>query len=501
MQLKNSLTRTQILSLCLFNLVNAVLLFRHEMWRDEAQFWLIVQSSEGLLDLWEKSAIEVRPLGWFLSLYVLSFFVDNFDAIKALTLVSYAIFSLSIVRIFPRVRSHFLVLTTFPVFGGYFVLSQDYGFGLALLFSALLFHHKSSRLKLLVLGIAANVNVFCLILGALGGAQILRHELGSRGRIPGTKKKLTLVAASLVWFVLQMASAFTIGRSRANPYNNEDAIQSLTDFRQAVITFFRLSFPLTGVPFGDHRGGAGLSVLGAVAGGLVILFLFRALGPKIFAFVFIAWLMFFLVFSFGYSHYWWHWGYGWPTIIFAIALAKTEQTSTDRGDILSVGRGGAHRNSNEGFEKVFLGLWIGSFIGIANNPTPINVSNYRYSGAQEAAAVLSTECPPGDCYLVGTSDYASTVSGYLDGEPIFYVSTGRFATYIDWLEPRARSIQPEEDLIAGASALSLVEERSTFFILPNESYPNFQSDCFSELYRGDVAVWRDEVWVVVEYTC
>lgn len=50
----------------------AVLLARHEMWRDELQAWLLARDSAGLTDLWANTRYEGHPLTWHLLLFPLA---------------------------------------------------------------------------------------------------------------------------------------------------------------------------------------------------------------------------------------------------------------------------------------------------------------------------------------------------------------------------------------------------------------------------------------------
>ena len=57
-----------LLALALFALLLAVLLGRHEMWRDELQAWMLARDSESVTELWRNARYEGHPLLWHLLL-------------------------------------------------------------------------------------------------------------------------------------------------------------------------------------------------------------------------------------------------------------------------------------------------------------------------------------------------------------------------------------------------------------------------------------------------
>ncbi len=55
-----------------FIAIGAAAMAGHEMWRDEAQAWLLAKDQTSLAGVIQASRYEKHPLGWFLVLFVLS---------------------------------------------------------------------------------------------------------------------------------------------------------------------------------------------------------------------------------------------------------------------------------------------------------------------------------------------------------------------------------------------------------------------------------------------
>ncbi len=60
--------KSNIFLIFIYILITIILLFHHEIWRDEAQAWCIVRDL-GLIDIFKMSRIEGHPILWYLLLY------------------------------------------------------------------------------------------------------------------------------------------------------------------------------------------------------------------------------------------------------------------------------------------------------------------------------------------------------------------------------------------------------------------------------------------------
>ena len=126
------------LFMCLIFVASAALLMRrHEMWRDEIQTWLLIRDVGSFREILSYLKYELHPFLWYTLVYPLKFITKNPEIMKPLHLLiactsvylfcSYAPFS--------RLNKIFFIFGYFPFFE-YGVISRNYS--LVLLFSFLL---------------------------------------------------------------------------------------------------------------------------------------------------------------------------------------------------------------------------------------------------------------------------------------------------------------------------------------------------------------------------
>jgi hypothetical protein len=142
----------------------------HEMWRDEAQAWMIALASKTPLDVWKNTAQEGHPPTWHFLLWLLKSIGAPIESMQVL----HALLGTSAVYVFCRhSRFHWLEKIAFCL--GYFILyewtivSRNYTGGVLFLFLALAnFRHRNSETAIssmkffLPLAISGLFNVFSL---------------------------------------------------------------------------------------------------------------------------------------------------------------------------------------------------------------------------------------------------------------------------------------------------------------------------------------------------
>lgn len=161
-----------ILITVLYGLLLAFIMSHHELWRDEAQAWLISAASNSLMDILNNTRYEGHPPLWFIVMWPFTYF-DNPNWIKVPHfLLSIAVCFL-VVRYapFPRYVTVMLVFSYF-FFYEYAVISRNYQLGVLGMvgFLATLPKAKDNPWwAVLFLSIAATANVFALIISLLLG--------------------------------------------------------------------------------------------------------------------------------------------------------------------------------------------------------------------------------------------------------------------------------------------------------------------------------------------
>lgn len=114
----------------------AVLIFlvRHDMWRDEAQLWLISKASTSPWDLVMRTSHEIRPLGWFTICWLVSRVTSHKEVLKIINwLVSLAMATVVAYLLPMRREFQILFLGGFLILVGYSSISEDYMLGTLLL--------------------------------------------------------------------------------------------------------------------------------------------------------------------------------------------------------------------------------------------------------------------------------------------------------------------------------------------------------------------------------
>jgi len=126
------------LFMCLIFVASAALLMpRHEMWRDEMQAWLLIRDVGSFWELLGHLKNELHPFLWYALLYPLKFVTRNPEIMKPLHLLiaSTAVYIFCRNAPFSRLNKQLFIFGYFPFFE-YGVIARDYA--LVLLFSFLL---------------------------------------------------------------------------------------------------------------------------------------------------------------------------------------------------------------------------------------------------------------------------------------------------------------------------------------------------------------------------
>ena len=109
---------------------NAIRLFRHAMWRDELQAFMVAAASNTPLDLFAKLKYEGHPGLWHLLLWVVTRFTTDPVAMQVLHLVIALGVWVLVWRLSPfRPVGKLLLLLSYYLFWEYFVVSRGYALG------------------------------------------------------------------------------------------------------------------------------------------------------------------------------------------------------------------------------------------------------------------------------------------------------------------------------------------------------------------------------------
>ena len=149
----------------------------HELWRDEAESWLIARDSSSLPELFRHVRYEGHPGLWFAVLFVLSRVTTSLVAMQLLHLgiAAAVVWTFARYAPFSPLQRVLFAFGYFPLYE-YAVVSRDYGLGVLFLFGACaVIGAKPRRFSVLVilLALAPQANIFAAILGFALGLVVL----------------------------------------------------------------------------------------------------------------------------------------------------------------------------------------------------------------------------------------------------------------------------------------------------------------------------------------
>jgi hypothetical protein len=193
------------LFMCLiFVAAAALLIVRHEMWRDEIQAWLLVRDVGSFWELLSRLKNELHPFLWYTLLYPLKFVTRNPEIMKPLHLLiaSTTVFFFCRNAPFSRLNKLLFIFGYFPFFE-YGIIARDYS--LILLFSVLLALMYTSELvsptnsKTRLYGITAILFLICQthLFGIIMGG-IFAFLLARDAFLRGERRKLLPLLGFLV---------------------------------------------------------------------------------------------------------------------------------------------------------------------------------------------------------------------------------------------------------------------------------------------------------------
>jgi hypothetical protein len=204
---------------------NAIRLFRHAMWRDELQAFMVAAASNTPLDLFAKLKYEGHPGLWHLLLWVVTRFTADPVAMQVLHLVIALGVWVLVWRLSPfRPVGKLLLLLSYYLFWEYFVVSRGYALGVLLGFgfAALQARRPEQRFwPWVLLGLLANTTVFGTIWSfGLGLFYALRNRQEWRLMLPGVALYAALAALAVVTMV--PAPDFTFGGRASAEFSQFD---------------------------------------------------------------------------------------------------------------------------------------------------------------------------------------------------------------------------------------------------------------------------------------
>lgn len=469
----------------------AVVLIRHEMWRDELQAWSLARESTSIADLLSTMSYEGHPPLWHVLLFGLSRLSDDPRTMQALHLLV-AVSAVAVVlrfAPFPKWQRMAFAFGYYPAYE-YLAISRPYALGMLLVFLACALGTRPNVRWIslgLCLGLLTLTTVFGAMLSvALGVAFLTRHRLalwhGSARDRRGAAVGATLTGLCLVGAALQVTPPGGAGTAGSWTLGLQPA-RVLAVFAGAGKAFFPLPAPsgqwlssiFDVVPTGRWlAAGLALSLIVAVGwrtrSSPDALVLWSTANVLLLAFSYLR-----LIGTFR------HLGALFVALVATLWLASSPTVHGEGRD--------------RGLTRWLLGPLLATHV-VAGVIVYAADVRQPFSNAPAVAAQLQGVVSP-QTVIVGNVDYAASAVAGLLQHPIYYPMSGRDSTFIIWDGDRPCRTPPQclpvDELIASARSRGQAESEPTVLLVLNYSISDARALLVAS-FEG--AIVRDEnFWV------
>ena len=405
--------------------ISSILMNGHEIWRDEAQSFLIVRDSVSVYDIFIRTVNEGHPILWHSLIFPI---VHIFKSITAFQMFHVCVSSLMmyvILKTFPFcLKTRILIIFGYFFLYEYNVFSRSYSLSVLLIFLLLsAYNDKNNNFKsnAFLLFCLPNINAMSLIFSlCFVSVDLIFFIIRDKQYI---KQKICVYASAFLGIYLSFVQILRAGTSHLEEYN------SLSVALKSILSSF-FPVPQMQVNFWQNcivNNDYNIKVLcTAIVCLLLILYIYRlSKNKKIFVFFIVTSITYIMFFMFAYKCSIYHYGFIYITFLFCeCALRKS-------GKILDT-----RKITNITIEKIFniffsAVLYIHAFSGVFAGLIDIK---YEFSGAYAVSCFLKSASllnVPISAY----PDYLATgVIAYAGISSFYSPQTSIKQSYIDWEE-------------------------------------------------------------------
>lgn len=461
-----------VLLLLAYVAVIAVQLSTHDIWRDEAQAWLIARASGDLSELRANLRFEGHPPLWHLVIWPAARLSANVELMKLVTFLVAVGFGavVALGRVVPPLLRPILLAGFLPLFG-YGVISRPYLLGLLLLFSSIELSLRDERAgrstSTARLVLAVLLSMTHLMFAVVAFALLAGDLLTALQQRPGASDRRRSVLAAGLTMLVVLGLTVVFLPDRSSRFVPETIRSERLGVRPLLSSIVEASGPMPG-PMGAARVTLVLTVLLLV---IAVLRAPRRAGP--FALAVGVLLLNRLI---GYGGAWWHIGVTTVTLIGLGLIALVP-----RGHHPMLGRG------TDVLRPAVAVLLLPVLLGQVNaTATWVQSPDFglAYSGGRAAAASIDDWCRSDCPIVVDQSSTGATIAAYLGARPIHRLEDGRDGTFAIWdAEHGAGEISwvalREAMAIRGPRAIGVVSalrEPPAGFIVIDDSGPSVRDD-------------------------
>lgn len=437
-----------------YAIVTGFLLLRHDMWRDEAQLWLISKASTSPWDLAVRTSHEIRPLGWFMVCWLVSRFTANMEVLKVVNWLISIAMAATVVHLLPvRRMIQVLFLGGFLMLVGYSSVSEDYMLGtlLFLLCIVAVMRRWSFVVMCLLLAALGNIHFLFLLMAIPGLGVVTLERVGRRiGR--GLRWTAPEIRGCVMAWALCAFSLALIWPSSDNRWSPDPALgtrrlaQGLNAVTAAIFPWMD-STPQT---FDVANHPVVVTLMSSVIALAVVVFAWRR-SPLLGVYAIASSGLLIGYFTFSNYYYWWHLGVLLLNLVGILFLTIVDDRTSERDAI------GIHLAPLATLLFVLAAQVYAVFVP----PGYDLLGNRPYSTAKRTIEFVRSVCASDCVVLVSQELNASAIAGYLE-RPVYYVDRGRMGTYAPWGD---RTYLPREwpDIVAAArlfpKAIIITDER------------------------------------------
>ena len=467
------------IAFAIYAIITGSLSWRHTMWRDELQLWLVGFKSSSFSDLIVNSSHDIHPMGYFIFTWIISHVSPNPEILKltnwllSLCMGWTVLFGL-------KLKNYLGILFIFgfiPLIG-YSHIAEQYMLCtvLYLLLVKLYIGNQDKFYFYLVASVLANIHMLFFLASV---SLIIGYTIKSINSATTIRKFVTSNRRVFCWNIMYVsASIFAISRISSSVSSSKisSSLSLIHVTKRALLVLAQACFP-----FFEFATGVNTQQLVAfpiiILSSTIFLYLFYcALKQKItdgLPFVLSNFVLL-LGMSVGYSSYWWHFGVLY-LCIFGSIVGLTNATSTNL-------------TNNHRLTAVTRILLLSQIIALFIGPRINLWERQPYSNAEKTAAYLKQNCDSSCTIIMDYHSTGASISGYLNGRDIFYVNINQFGSFTEW-NRETRDVN--WDLI-----ISAAKKFPRTLIVTGESPSPPASVRTLRVYSG--AVWSDENFIVSE---
>ena len=410
----------------IYAIITGALSWRHTMWRDELQLWLVASKSSTFGELLKNISTENRPMGYFIFCWIVSRFTSNPEWLKLTNwLISVFMSYIVLFELKCKIPVKILFLCGVIPLIGYSHIAQDYMLG-TLLFIILIKNFLDGRKKPIFFFVAFIIaNIHILFLFASAGF-VLIYFLDSITTSQSLKQLLklnrSLIALGSFYTLSCLFVIFRVTQADA-PVNRPAQTGLFYIAKRCLVLIASACFPFFDFQSGDQSNRilfvSLIFVGGLIFASLILISLFINFRNGIA--VCVSNLLLITGMSLGYSSYWWHFGVFYLLIFgsFLVVLGNHEPLKIPQRIPL-----------------LMLGVILASQIFAVFSGPRANLWEFKpYSTAEETAMFLKDNCDQTCTIIMNSQSTGTAISGYLGGRDIYYADIGGFGTFARWRLP------------------------------------------------------------------